>query len=108
MGEILYLCHRCGNIFRLTLDTSPTTDKKPPCPQCGESSTRELPSWVPAGSDLDHAPAEWDYECQDCQEKFKLPVPRSPSQEKNIICPTCRGTHIHRLTPAGYEPLYCG
>jgi rRNA maturation endonuclease Nob1 len=108
MVEHMYLCHRCGNIFRLALDASPPPGQTPPCPRCGGSPTRELSSWVPSGSDLSHAPAAWDYECQGCRERFKLPVPRRPSEEKHITCPVCGGAHIHRLTPAGYEPLYCG
>jgi DNA-directed RNA polymerase subunit RPC12/RpoP len=108
MRERLYLCHHCGSIFRSTADVSNPPGTRPPCPHCGDSQIRELPSWVPAGSDLNHAPAAWEYECQVCRERFKLPIPRSPSQEKNISCPVCCATHIHRLTPAGYEPLYCG
>jgi DNA-directed RNA polymerase subunit RPC12/RpoP len=108
MGEYVYLCHRCGNIFRLTADTCPLPGKTPSCPQCGDTQTRVMPSWVPSGSDLNQAPTEWEYECQNCREKFKLPIPGSPSQEKHITCPVCHGTHIHRLTPLGYEPLYCG
>jgi DNA-directed RNA polymerase subunit RPC12/RpoP len=107
MGERIFLCQQCGNVFRLPLDSS-HPEKGLKCPQCGGSQIRELPLWAPFGSDLNHAPAEWDYECQECRNKFKLPVPCRPSQEKEITCPACHGHHIHRLTPAGYEPLYCG
>lgn len=102
MAENTYLCHQCGNIFRLP------PDKEVRCPQCGSSQTRELPSWVPMDSDLSEGQIKWQYECQQCQKKFELPVPTSPSQEKNIKCPVCNGGHIHRLTLSGYEPLYCG
>jgi rRNA maturation endonuclease Nob1 len=108
MSEHLFLCRRCGYIFRPAAEIFVPAGKTPPCPRCGQSTTREMPDWVPAGSALDHAPMEWDYECQGCRKKFKRPVPRSPSEERNITCPTCGGNHIHRLTPAGYEPLYCG
>jgi DNA-directed RNA polymerase subunit RPC12/RpoP len=108
MGECIYFCQRCGNLFRLPPDSSHLPEKELRCPQCRDSQIRELPSWVPLGSDLDNAPAAWDYECQGCRERFKLPVPASPSQEKGITCPACDGRHIHRLTPVGYEPLYCG
>jgi DNA-directed RNA polymerase subunit RPC12/RpoP len=102
MGENMYLCHQCGNIFRLLPDNGNN------CPQCGSSQTRELPSWVPMGSDLSEGQTKWHYECQQCKKKFELPVPSSPSQEKGIKCPACKGSHIHRLTLSGYEPLYCG
>ena len=102
MAENTYLCHQCGNIFRLSL---PGEAK---CPQCGSSQTRELPSWVPMGSDLSESQSQWQCECQQCKNKFEIPVPDSPSGEKNIRCPVCNGRHIHRLTPSGYEPLYCG
>jgi len=106
--EHIYLCHQCGNIFRLPADISQLSKNDIKCPQCGHPGIRELPSWVPVGSNLSEAPLEWEYECQQCQHKFKLPVPGSPSQEKSIECPSCHGGHIHRLTAAGYEPLYCG
>jgi rRNA maturation endonuclease Nob1 len=102
MAENTCLCHQCGSIFRLA------PDKEAKCPQCGSSQVRELPSWVPMGSDLSEAQSVWQYECQQCQKKFELPVPANPSQEKIIRCPVCNGGHIHRLTPSGYEPLYCG
>jgi len=102
MVENTYLCHQCGSIFRLT------SAKEAKCPQCGSSQTKELPSWVPMGSDLSEGPSTWQYECQQCKHKFELPVPGSPSQERDIKCPACDGGHIHRLTIYGSEPLYCG
>ncbi len=108
MVEHIYLCHQCGNIFRLPADSSHTPEKEIKCPKCGNSQIRELPFWVPTGSDLAEGEPLWQYECQQCQHQFKLPVPGSPSQERNIKCPACDGGHIHRLTPSGYEPLYCG
>lgn len=102
MTENTYLCHQCGNIFRLP----PAGEAR--CPQCGNAQVRELPSWVPLGSDLSESKATWQYECQQCKKEFELPVPGSPSQEKDIRCPECNSGHIHRLTPSGYEPLYCG
>ena len=103
-----YLCHKCGNIFRITADACSLSPATVECPRCGSSETRELTQWVPLGSDLSDALLEWEYECQHCRHKFKLPVPGSPAEEKNIKCPACDDMHIHRLTAAGYEPLYCG
>ena len=102
MAENTYLCHQCGNIFRLL----PADEVK--CPQCGSAQTREMASWVPLGSDLAADQKNWQCECQECKHKFEQPVPESPSGEKDIRCPACNGQHIHRLTLSGYEPLYCG
>ena len=38
------------------------------------------------GDNLYEGPPVWEYECQQCQNRFKLPVPSSPSQEKEITC----------------------
>ena len=107
MVEYTYLCHQCGNIFRVSADDNPP-EKDLKCPQCSHSQVRELPPWAPLGSDLVEIPSEWEYECQVCKSKFKLPVPGSPSQERNIRYPDCNNRHIHRLTRTGFEPLYCG
>ena len=108
MVEHTYLCHQCGNIFRLSVDSTRPLEKELKCPACRNSQVRDLPSWVPLGSDLYEIPREWEYECQQCKSKFKLPVPGSPSQERNIRCPACDDGHIHRLIRTGFEPLYCG
>lgn len=108
MIEYTYLCHQCGNIFRMSEGSTHQPEKRPVCPQCGHSQVRELPTWAPIGIELYEGKAEWEYECQQCQHRFKLPVPNSPSQERNIRCPICEGGHIHRLTRTGFEPLYCG
>ena len=104
MGERIYLCHQCQNIFK-SGDASPGAAT---CPRCGGSQTEILPSWVPDGSGLNDGSPMWEYECQQCKHVFKRPVPDSPSQEKNMKCPECGHGHIHRLTAIGGEPLYCG
>ena len=108
MMEHTYLCHQCGNIFRVSTESTQLPEKELKCPQCGTSSVRELPSWMPLGSNLEDIPREWEYECQQCKHKFELPVPGNPSQERDIRCPDCTNRHIHRLTRTGFEPLYCG
>jgi DNA-directed RNA polymerase subunit RPC12/RpoP len=108
MGENIYLCQRCGDIYRPSPDKPLDADKNPECPKCGNSQVRRLPSWVPTGADLEHFPNEWEYECQDCHKRFMRPVPASPSQEGTTTCPACHNNHIHRVTQMGLEPLYCG
>jgi DNA-directed RNA polymerase subunit RPC12/RpoP len=107
-AEKTYLCQQCGNIFRFPVDSVPKLEKGLKCPRCGNAQIKEIPSWVPIGSDLHEGPTEWEYECQQCQDIFKLPIPSSPSQEKEIKCPACGGGHIHRITASGLVPLYCG
>jgi DNA-directed RNA polymerase subunit RPC12/RpoP len=108
MEEHTYLCLQCRNIFRLTVPEEPSPAEEAKCPGCGSSAIEEMPSWAPLGSNLSEAPAVWECACQQCQSVFKLPVPGSPSEEKAIRCPACGSGHIHRLTPTGVEPLYCG
>ena len=107
MGDNTYLCNQCRNVFKLPLTCSITPEKKEvKCPECGSSHIEEMPSWGPINF---NAPSlVWEYECQACHYAFELPVPSSPSQEKEIKCPRCGGGHIHRLTAIGGEPLYCG
>ena len=108
MDEYIYLCQQCQTIFKLPVPGGPSPEKEAKCPECGSRYVERLPSWAPLGSDLAEGPPMWDCECQQCQTVFKLPVPSSPSQAKEAKCPECGGKHIHRLTPAGFEPLYCG
>lgn len=102
----IYLCHQCQNVFKLAAPADSAKGVK--CPRCGSSRAEAMPSWTPLGFNLDEGTSMWEYECQQCRHVFKLPVPSSPSQEKGIKCPACAGGHIHRLTPTGGEPLYCG
>ena len=108
MEECMYSCQQCQNVFKLSMPSGSSLEKEAKCPKCGSSHLEALPSWVPTGSNLYEGPPVWEYECQQCQNAFKLPVPSSPSQEKEIKCPECGGGHIHRLTSTGYLPLYCG
>ena len=103
--EHTYLCLKCRNLFVLELNSSLPNIK---CPKCESIQIEKLPSWAPIGSNLNESLDEWEYECQSCHNTFKLPVPTSPSQEKEIKCPKCKDDHIHRLTFTGGEPLYCG
>jgi|GEM_PF-1464893 len=96
------LCRDCNKIFRKDL-TTPNT-----CPKCGSSNTAEMPLWEPEGFNLHESKLVWEYECQLCKHVFELPIPSSPSQEKEITCPECGGCHVHRMTSVGGQPLYCG
>jgi len=108
MEDNIYLCQQCQNIFKLPVSSVYLSEEESRCPKCGSSQIKEMSSWAPLGSNLDEGRPMWDCECQQCQTSFKIPVPGSPSQAKEARCPACGGKHIHRLTPAGFEPLYCG
>ena len=107
MAELTYMCRQCRNVFRLAVADSPS-EKEATCPGCGSADIEEVPSWAPIGFTLSEEPPMWECACQQCQNVFEIPVPASPAEAKEIRCPLCGGGHIHRLTPAGVEPLYCG
>ncbi len=108
MGEErTLLCKQCRNVFRSQPDND-LLQQETRCPRCGSSNLEEAPAWAPLGSGMNiFDSSEWEYECQQCQKKFKMPIPKSPAEEKERRCPTCNSEHIHCLT-AGGEPLYCG
>jgi rRNA maturation endonuclease Nob1 len=107
--EYTLLCQHCRNVFKLLLSQSPSVGGNILCPKCGSPDVAEAPVWAPLGSGLNiFDSAEWEYECHECHKKFKMPIPESPTQEKERSCPFCGAGHIHRLTAVGGEPLYCG
>ncbi|MFC1942654.1 hypothetical protein ACFLWU_05505 [Chloroflexota bacterium] len=103
-----YSCHQCNNVFKLSLPDNAAPEIEVKCPGCGSADTDMLTSWVPIGFTSQGGTHMWEYECQQCKNVFHLPVPTSPSQEKQVKCPGCESWHLHRLTPTGFQPLYCG
>jgi rRNA maturation endonuclease Nob1 len=103
--EYTLLCRQCRNVFKLpgTLFNSDTH-----CPECTSQDIMEAPVWAPLGSGRNiFDSTEWEYECLKCQNKFKMPIPLSPAEEKARRCPSCSSEQINRLNAAGGEPLYC-
>jgi DNA-directed RNA polymerase subunit RPC12/RpoP len=89
-------------------DGSPPNEKVH-CPTCCGVDIIEAPPWAPLDSGTNIFDGnEWQYECQDCKSKFKMPIPQSPSEDKNRKCPVCNSGHLHLLTGAKAIPLYCG
>jgi DNA-directed RNA polymerase subunit RPC12/RpoP len=79
------------------------------CPGCGGSEIMEAPPWAPLGSGLNILENDtWEYQCQECKNTFKLPIPKSPAEDKSRRCLACNSAHLHLLTGAGALPLYCG
>lgn len=109
MGEYTLICSQCRNIFKSDRQPGSSPDKKMCCPKCGSREVAEAPVWAPLGSGLNiFDGSEWEYECQECHKKFKMPIPKSPTEEKDRRCQYCGAGHIHRLTGVGGQPLYCG
>jgi rRNA maturation endonuclease Nob1 len=50
----------------------------------------------------------WEYECHQCQLRFKVPVPHGPTEEKNIKCTGCGSTDITREKTYNMEMAFCG
>jgi predicted nucleic-acid-binding Zn-ribbon protein len=103
------LCRQCRNVFRIPSQNRCSIIRRTPCPKCGSSEIEEAPTWAPLGSGSNiFDSSEWEYECQECHKKFQMPIPKSPTEEKERSCPSCGAKHIHSLTTAGGAPLYCG
>jgi len=109
MEETMLLCRQCRHVFRILASDSCDINKRTACPRCGSFDLSEAPVWAPLGSGANiFNSSEWEYECQECHHKFQMPIPKSPSEEKERKCPACGHGHIHRLDAVGGEPLYCG
>ncbi len=100
--EVSYSCRSCHHVFRLPASAAAT------CPACGGADVAAVSGWAPIGYNLTEGPPEWECRCQHCGRDFSVAVPASPAAASEITCPGCGGQHVHRLTPAGVEPLYCG
>jgi putative FmdB family regulatory protein len=109
MEEQTLLCKQCRNVFKIPEYISRSINNKTSCPKCGSSDLDEAPIWAPLGSGSNiFESSEWEYECQKCKNRFAMPIPKSPSEDKARRCPQCGSEHLHRLTSTGGQPLYCG
>ncbi len=105
MEEFTLLCKQCRNVFKIP---GGNISNKAQCPDCGSPDIIEAPAWAPLGSGRNiFESSTWEYKCQHCGHQFKMPIPKSPTEEKQRRCPSCGAEHIHRLTAIGGEPLYC-
>ncbi|OGN96984.1 MAG: hypothetical protein A2Y89_04750 [Chloroflexi bacterium RBG_13_51_18] len=106
--ERRFLCKQCWNVFDVASSDSATTDEKVHCPACGSADVMEAPPWAPLDSGKNIFKSnEWEYECQQCKHHFKMPIPKSPSEDKSRKCPACNSGHLHLLTGKEALPLYC-
>jgi rRNA maturation endonuclease Nob1 len=112
MVEYMLLCRQCRHVFKSPVKPGPSSSGKMYCllcPKCGRPDIVEAPVWAPLGSGMNiFDGTTWEYECQQCHNKFKMPVPKSPSEAKARKCSACGSDHLHLLTELGAQPLYCG
>jgi hypothetical protein len=109
MEELTLLCRQCRNIFRIQIGETCSIIRRTACPKCNSTDLAEAPAWAPLGSGSNIFDSlDWEYECQECLKKFKMPIPNSPTEEKSRKCVQCGSGHIHRLSSVGGLPLYCG
>lgn len=107
--EHRFLCKQCRHVFDLEMPRDSSLDKEVHCTKCGGSDVMEAPTWAPLGSGWNILESTvWEYECQQCKHVFKMPIPKSPAEDKSRRCPACNSGHLHLLTNMGGLPLHCG
>lgn len=50
----------------------------------------------------------WEYQCATCQTKFSVEVPKGPTQEKSLRCPSCGSPDIVKTTVYRMNESACG
>lgn len=104
-----FLCKRCRYVFDAEITGDSSVGAEVRCPGCGGSDIMEAPTWAPLGSGFNIFENDtWEYQCQECKKTFKLPIPKSPAEDKSRRCLACNSAHLHLLTGTGALPLYCG
>ncbi len=104
-----FLCRKCRYIFDVEITGDSSGGAAILCQKCGSADVIEAPTWAPLGSGLNIFESDiWEYQCQDCKNKFKLPIPKSPAEGKSRVCIFCNSNHLHLMTIDGAKPLYCG
>ena len=106
--ERRFLCKQCRHVFDLEMPQDTHANLKIHCISCNGTDVIEAPAWAPLDSGWNiFEDNEWEYECQHCKQKFKMPIPESPSEDKSRKCPVCNSGHLHMLTGSKALPLYC-
>jgi DNA-directed RNA polymerase subunit RPC12/RpoP len=107
--ERRFLCKQCQYVFDAAISDVTSPDTNVHCPVCCGTNVTEAPPWAPLGSGLNIFESDtWEYECQQCLHKFTMPIPQSPTEDRNRRCPLCNSGHLHLLTGKKALPLYCG
>jgi hypothetical protein len=50
----------------------------------------------------------WELACRQCKASFEVPVPRGPTEEKELKCPICGSESIERIEASNPSPPPCG
>jgi DNA-directed RNA polymerase subunit RPC12/RpoP len=96
-------------VFDAAAINADSPGKEIACPGCHSTNIMEAPAWVPLDSGRNiFAGNEWSYECQACKYQFRMPIPKSPEEDKSRKCPKCNSGHLHLITGSKSLPLYCG
>jgi Zn finger protein HypA/HybF involved in hydrogenase expression len=104
-----FLCKQCRYVFDAEAPGDSFAGQEVRCPSCRGDDVMEAPTWAPLGSGLNIFENDtWEYQCQECKTTFRLPIPKSPTEDKSRRCVSCQSQHLHLLTGAGALPLYCG
>jgi DNA-directed RNA polymerase subunit RPC12/RpoP len=103
------ICKKCWNVFDFSVPEGAASDVEVRCPSCHNADVMDAPPWAPLDSGRNiFMENEWSYECQDCKYQFRMPIPKSPTEDKSRRCPVCKSGHLHLVTGAKSLPLYCG
>src|SRR4030042_339321 len=101
-----FLCKKCRHIFDAEITGDSSIGLEMRCPGCASSDVMDAPTWAPLGSGLNIFENDtWEYQCQQCKKNFKLPIPKSPTEDKSRRCVFCYSPHLHLLTGTGALPL---
>jgi len=104
-----FLCTKCRHIFDADISEDSPVKTEVLCPACASSDIMDAPTWAPLGAGRNIFENDtWDYQCQQCKKTFKLPIPKSPTEEKSRKCIYCFSPQLNLLTCTGTMPLYCG
>jgi len=107
--ERRFICKKCWNLFDLAIPDDASVVMDIHCPACRNADVMEAPPWAPLGAGKNIFESDtWDYECQQCKHKFRMPIPRSPAEDKSRKCPACHSGHLHLIIGEKGLPLYCG
>ena len=73
-----------------------------PCHDCDRNAGKTTST-----ADIDDM-IMWEYECHQCKSRFKVPVPRGPTEEKQMKCIICKSMNITREKLDNMEVAFCG
>lgn len=70
------------------------------CPKYGKDIAQGVCLYPALASDNE---LKWEFICHLCKAHFDVPVPRGPTEEKQIKCPKCGSQNIERIDVHKFE-----